>query len=173
MAVVAVAFPWRGGELVCIPVMINTTMSAITAATAAAGPAEATGAVVDGLHDGVFAAAHEARMDRLGAVLLEGHRFGGVRHRRRGCGWDNRPPRLGEAHRGRPRDPQGAGREGRFVVAVQVTGDREVRPHLLERVQLAVIMLHGVHVVVGAPAHQHGRGESQHDHHTDDPTHNH
>ena len=56
------------------------------------------------------------------------------------------------------------------VVAVPRPGGGEMGLHLLERVQLAVIVLHRVHVVVRTPAQEDGRGQSHQDHDTGYPT---
>ena len=47
---------------------------------------------------------------------------------------------------------------------------RRMCPDLLERVQLAVVVLDGVHVVLGAAANQGGREDAHDDHDTDYPS---
>ena len=111
--------------------------------------------MVDGLHDPVLGPAHEvsggpprARRRRRSPARRVGHRRRRGRAGRRagrtrsGAPW--RTPRHGT------RWPGTAASSLPFWRPPEARG--EVRPHLLERVELAVVVLHRVHVVVGAAA---------------------
>ncbi len=134
--------------------------------------AETAWAVVDGVDDPVFVPRHEGLGGRLGVGVVERHGLGRIGHGRRRDRRHNGSPGLGEPHGRRPRDAERAGGIRHAVGAVLLAAGR-VRPDLLERVQLAVVVLHGMHVVAGAPEQEHDRGDAQHDHDTDEPSDHH
>ena len=122
--------------------------------------AQAAGAVVDGLDDPVLVPGHEGGGHRVGAGVVEGQRArtdwapgGGGTGGTTGC------VGLGEADRRGARDAEGAGREDAprrcaGLVRAAPSPARGASADLLERVQLAVVVLDGVHVVVRAPGQQ-------------------
>ena len=152
---------------------MSTTMSTVTAATAAAGPARRRGRwFMDSI---TRSSVPLMKVGRTGSgpasskvTGSEGLGTGGG-----GTGGTGGRPGLRQAHRRGPRARnalagKAASRRCRSVARPRSRG--EVRPHLLERVELPVVVLHRVHVVVGASAHEHARGQSHQDHDSDYPT---
>ena len=86
--------------------------------------------------------------------------------------WHDRPARFGQADRRRSGHTKSAGRVGGVPVAVRAVPLRlrRVGPHLFERVQRAVVVLHGVDLVARTGAYDGGRDHAQHDRNGDDPT---
>ncbi len=123
------------------------------------GTTQSAWAVIDAVHRLVAAPGHERGRHRLGSgavVVVELERFGRMGHRRWWRRGDKRVTRLGQSHGRGSRDAERVGGIGGLsdipvipaaTVAALKRG-RCVRPYLLERVQLAVVVLDGVRVVL-------------------------
>ena len=137
--------------------------------------AQAPRAVVDAVHRPVVAPAHERGGRGLGRLLVvERHRLGGVHDGRWRDRGHHRPSGLGQAYVGRTRDPEcGRGIARARVVVPVLRSVRGMRPHLLESVQLPVVVLDRVFVVVGAAAEEGGREHPHDDQDGDYPTYQH
>ena len=172
VTVVAVdeAFPWWGGEFEWIPMTMRTTIRTLTAAIAASGPPRRRGRRLmecmtrssEPLMNDAGTGSSPASSNVTGSA---GFGTGGG-----GTGGTTALPGSVRRTDDDPATRNALAGERRVAVAVLPAGGRSVSPDLLERVQLAVVALHRVHVVVGAAAEDHGRDGADDDEDTDDLT---
>ena len=133
-------------------------------------PADAPGPVVDGVHDPVLGAGHERRGHAAASGPASSKATGSAGFGTGGGGTGGTTTLPGSVRRtvDEPETRKALAGNGASPLPLLRAAGRRVGPDLLERVQLAVVALHGVHVVVGAAAEDHERDDTDDDHDTDD-----
>ena len=159
---------WWVGAFEWIPVTIRTTISTVTAAIAASGPPMRRGRwlmecitrssepVMNDAGTGAASVPASSKVTGSAGFGTGGGGTGGTTTLPGSVSRTVDEPETRTALAGNGVSP---------LPALRAAG-RRVGPDLLERVQLAVVALHGVHVVVGAAAEDHERDDTDDDHDT-------